>query len=382
MKNLEDDQRQSMVHEGQDPLAVSMLQAIESRGARSLFLNFVLEATHGKPSSDALHAAIWATIGWQPLMRKQISQTSFLNLPWYSRIFAAMVGCSVPAAKHREDSFCGIKRQQLMESWSFSETAFLSLVGRRPLEEELLEWNMLLGLIVTNGPGTISAQGAKGGVSADGPEDPSRVQINKAFIAFLTHTGFAHGGNGFEAMTFLMEQFEDNDVEDPGNPKHGINLDQKTMNYAQWYGDYKRNEKRVGNLEYKKIPCVNHPVFKGKDINHDPRTQYLKKVLKEKGSYNLFLDYYEHLVSALHRSKVTKNVYCVNVDAVIATILLKIFWKPLKDKQISSFEVETSAFTAFLYGRMIGCAAEIDDHINRGKNMDTRTPASKCLFVT
>jgi hypothetical protein len=30
---------------------------------------------------------------------------------------------------------------------------------------------------------------------------------------------------------------------------------------------------------------------------------------------------------------------------------------------------------------MIGCAAEIDDHLNRGRNMDTRTPASECRFV-
>jgi hypothetical protein len=30
---------------------------------------------------------------------------------------------------------------------------------------------------------------------------------------------------------------------------------------------------------------------------------------------------------------------------------------------------------------MIGSAAEIDDHLNRGRNMDTRTPASACSFV-
>jgi hypothetical protein len=30
---------------------------------------------------------------------------------------------------------------------------------------------------------------------------------------------------------------------------------------------------------------------------------------------------------------------------------------------------------------MIGCAAEIDDHTSRGKNMDTRTPASKVRYV-
>ena len=39
-------------------------------------------------------------------------------------------------------------------------------------------------------------------------------------------------------------------------------------------------------------------------------------------------------------------------------------------------EVESAAFTTFLFGRMIGRAAEIDDHINRGRNMDTRTAAS------
>jgi hypothetical protein len=30
---------------------------------------------------------------------------------------------------------------------------------------------------------------------------------------------------------------------------------------------------------------------------------------------------------------------------------------------------------------MIGAAAEIDDHLNRGRNMDTRTPASQCGYV-
>lgn len=40
-----------------------------------------------------------------------------------------------------------------------------------------------------------------------------------------------------------------------------------------------------------------------------------------------------------------------------------------------------NAFTTFLFGRMIGCAVEMEDHINRGRNMDARTPASQCGFV-
>jgi hypothetical protein len=44
-------------------------------------------------------------------------------------------------------------------------------------------------------------------------------------------------------------------------------------------------------------------------------------------------------------------------------------------------QVGTAAFNVFLYGRMIGAAAEIDDHLNRGRNMDTRTPQEQCGFV-
>ena len=78
---------------------------------------------------------------------------------------------------------------------------------------------------------------------------------------------------------------------------------------------------------------------------------------------------------------VSRNVYCVNIDAVIAALLLKMLWKPLQAGEIGERELETAAFTIFLYPRMLGCAAEIDDHLNRGRNMDTRTPASLCKFV-
>jgi hypothetical protein len=96
---------------------------------------------------------------------------------------------------------------------------------------------------------------------------------------------------------------------------------------------------------------------------------------------DIALDFYHGLVKSLFERKVTSNVYCVNVDAIIAVILLKMLWVPLSKGEISDAEVEASAFTTFLFGRMIGCAAEIDDHINRGKNMDTRTAASKCAYV-
>ncbi len=364
-----------------EPLAGTLLKSIEALPQKSVFVEFVKEASGGKPSLDALLAAIWTTIGWAPLMSKDISKTTILSLPWYSRLFSTLVGCSVPSENHSADAFCGVKSEELLTEWTFTETAFLALIGRRPTETELFEFSMLLGLIISNGPGTISAQGAKGAVSADGPEDPQRVQINKAFTGFLTHTGFAHGGNGYEAIAFLIERFKDTGLKNPAKKEHGLDLKKMADEYAKWYSSYKAEQKAIGNIEYKKIPCINHPVFKGKPVNYDPRERFVKSLFDEKGIYNVFHDFYSNLVQALFDNRVTPNVWCVNVDAVIAVILLKIVWEPYMSGRLSEKDIETAAFTTFLFGRMIGCAAEIDDHINRGRNMDTRTPASKCTFV-
>jgi hypothetical protein len=57
-------------------------------------------------------------------------------------------------------------------------------------------------------------------------------------------------------------------------------------------------------------------------------------------------------------------VFCVNVDAVIAALLLAILWKDYKSGALTEKDLETAAFNVFLYGRMIGAAAEIDDHLN------------------
>ncbi|MBI5326908.1 MAG: CoA-binding protein [Deltaproteobacteria bacterium] len=363
------------------PDSAVMLAQAEKLKNKSVFINFVKDASNGKPSSDAILASIWATLGWSALLRKKISKATMVNLPWYSMIFSAFVGCSVDSSRHEKGMFCGIDNKEIIEKWSFTEVAFLALIGRKPTTDELFEFSMLLGLIISNGPGTISAQGCKGGVSADGPEDSTRVQINKAFVGFLTHTGFAHGGNGYEAIAFLIERFKDKDLKNPADKKHGLNLKAIADEYAKWYGKYKAKEKAAGNIEYMKVPCINHPVFKGKAVNYDPREQFVSKLFEEKGIYNVFLDFYRNIVQALFDAKVSENVYCVNVDAVIAVILLKMVWQPFKAGKITEKEVETAAFTTFLFGRMIGCAAEIDDHINRGRNMDTRTSASSCVFV-
>lgn len=86
-------------------------------------------------------------------------------------------------------------------------------------------------------------------------------------------------------------------------------------------------------------------------------------------------------MQALYATGASRYVFCVNVDAVIASMLLAVLWSDYTTGALTEKNLETAAFNVFLYGRMIGAAAEIDDHLNRGRNMDTRTPLDQCGFV-
>ncbi|MBF0126933.1 MAG: CoA-binding protein [Magnetococcales bacterium] len=362
----------------------AMLTALENRGCKSVFVEFLKALTDGVEGGvrdSTVLAAICCHLGWRPLMKRRLSVTTLLAMPWHFRIFSTLVGCVVPSDKQDKKGFQGVDNGELMDSWSFTETAFLSLLGRRPNEEELFSFSVLVGLLVTNGPGTISAQGPKGAVSADGPMDPGRIQVNKAYLGFLTHTGYAHGGNGYEAIAFLMERFKDSGLMDPGDKAHGLQLSAMALAYANEYKAYKAKAKFAGSMDYAKIPCVNHPVFKGKPENFDPREVFVDNLFKQRKAYNIFQDFYHQLVHALFKTGISKDIYCVNVDAVIAVILLKMLWKPYANGEITAASLESAAFTTFLFGRMIGSAAEIDDHTNRGRDMDTRTAASACSYV-
>jgi len=363
-----------------DPQAAAMLAGLRAREAKSVFVRYV-QSLGGHPTADGVLAAIAATLAWGPLMRKRISRTTAEAVPWWTRLFGTLIGASVGAERHEPARFCGIPVDDILQKRSLTGIAYVALLGFEPETANLFAFQTLLGLLLTNGPGAISAQGAKGAVSADGPETPERVQLNKCLVGFLTHSGFGHGGNGYEGIAFLLDQFRDAGLKDPTDAAHGIDLNALAMHYVDEYARYKSRKKTTGSLDIQKIPGVNHPVFKDRPVNYDPREVYVRELFDKRGEYNVFHQYYHALVKALFDAGVSRNVYCVNIDAVIAALLLKILWKPYRDGAFSERALETAAFTVFLYPRMLGCAAEIDDHINRGRNLDTRTPASKCRFV-
>ncbi|WOO31726.1 CoA-binding protein [Diaphorobacter limosus] len=363
-----------------DAQAERLLAGVKARGARSVFLRW-LASQPGHPTEAAALAAICATLAWGPLSRKRISRATAESFPWWLQLFGTLIGASADASKHEAGAFCGIDDAKLLGELSLGETAFAALLGQLPSEGDLFAFQTLVGLLLTNGPGAISAQGAKGAVSSDGPEQPDRVQLNKALVGFLSHTGYAHGGNGYEGIAYLCEQFKGSGLTDPAAAEHGVDLKALATRAVEQYAQYKAAKKGSGSLDIAKLPGVNHPVFKDKPVNYDPREVFIGKLFEQRGETNVFHQFYRALVQQLFDAGVSRNVYCVNIDAVIAALLLKMLWQPLNAGRIGERELETAAFTIFLYPRMLGCAAEADDHLNRGRNMDTRTPASQCRFV-
>jgi succinyl-CoA synthetase alpha subunit len=363
-----------------DPRPEAMLKAVRDRGGRSLFLKF-LESFGARLSRDAILAAIATTIAWGPLMRKRISRLTAETLPWYLRLYGVMIGASIPGKHHQHGSLWGIPRDERFGRWTMADFLFLALTGKRPTEAEARPLQILIGLLISNGPGSISAQGAKGAVSADGPQTPSRVQINKAMAGFLTHSGYSHGGNGFEGMAFLLEQFKGTDLKDPTDRGRGLDLKAMATKFAEAYRDEKSQSKEAGFEGPRALPGVHHPIFKRKPVNYDPRERFIASFMEKRGDYNVFHAYYRELVQALYETGASRYVFCVNVDAIIAALLLAVLWKDYRSGALTERDLETAAFNVFLYGRMIGAAAEIDDHLNRGRNMDTRTPLEQCAFV-
>lgn len=363
-----------------DARAAEMLAGLAERGARSVPLRW-LRSLPGHATADAVLAAIAVTLGWGPLMRKRVTRLSVENVPGWLRLLATMIGASVDASRHETGAFCGVPAVELLQRASITEVAYRALLGRAPDERRRLALQTLVGLLLSNGPGTITGQGVKGAVSSDGPEQPERVQLNKAMLGFLSHCGYAHGGNGYEGVAFLLDQFAGVDLPDPARPDHGVDLRALAAAYVERYAAYKAEKKNTGAGDLQKIPCVNHPVFKDRPVNVDPREAYIRERMAARGEHNVFLDYYHALVEQLHEAGVSRTVYCVNVDAVIATLLLAAAWDDLRAGRIDAGALESAAFTAFLYARMLGSVAEADDHINRGRNMDTRTVASACRYV-
>ena len=297
------------------------------------------------------------------------------------QLFGAMIGASVPAEQHGRARSAASRARSASADWSMAEFLFLAITGRRP-RARAVPLQMLVGLLISNGPGAITAQGAKGAVAADGPQTPERVQINKAMIGFLTHSGFSHGGNGYEGIAFLLEQFKTRGRRSR-RPGHGLDLQAMATAFAARYASERRDAQgRRRAAEPRALPGRQPSGVQGQAGQCRParalhrradgrarRIQRLPRVLPRARAAPVRR---RRLAQCLLRQHRRRHRRAAAEDAVAALSATA---------RSSSAALETAAFNVFLYGRMIGAAAEIDDHLNRGRNMDTRTPQEHCRFV-
>jgi citrate synthase len=153
---------------------------------------------------------------------------------------------------------------------------------------------------------------------------------------------------------------------------------------AQTAADFKRRKEAAqeAGLEYERIPCLGHPVFRDQQVNYDPRERVIAAALQEAGRSQVFLEFYHALARALKSHGVTRNVLAVNVDAAIACVWLGLCWKRLAEKQLTVRRVMDIALSAFALGRAAGGAGEFLDHQDFGTELDMRVPVEECRALS
>jgi citrate synthase len=262
-----------------------------------------------------------------------------------------------------------------MRTGSFARSLILAWTGeepRREFETAVLEKCLIAS--ITNGPGTISGQAAKLSTSAGNAP-------NTAMIATLACIGDVHGGNGRRGVEYLSRIFRDVGLTDPYDRGHGIDLEGLAAEEVDRFSKVRSAAKEAGT-DYERIPCLGHPVFRDKPVNHDPRERVIAEYLEENGLCNVFLDFYHILARRLKDVGIARNVWAVNLDGAVASVALGLSWTPLSEKRMTLRRASDIAFLIFALGRAAGGASEFLDHQDYGTPMDTRVPVAECAILT
>ena len=262
-----------------------------------------------------------------------------------------------------------------MKSCSFSDSLILAWTGFHPAEKfesDLIE--MLLIASLTNGPGTISAQGAKLSASAGNPP-------NAAMIATLASIGSVHGGNGAKAAELMIKTFRGSDITNPYSSKAVAKARELAKKKTAELAKIKLIAKEA-DIEFERIPCLGHPVYRNDIINYDPRERIIAQYLQKHKIHHAFFEFYHQMAITSRDLGITRNVLAVNVDAAIACVWMGICWPLLCNNKISIDRVKDIPFLSFALGRTAGAAGEYLDHRDYGTPMDMRIPASECASLT
>ena len=205
--------------------AAALLAALEARGARSRVRALPAHARRprhgrrraGRDRPDARLGAAAAQAD-QPPHRGQPAL-----VPGALRHADRRLGAG--RAARAPDSFCGVPDEELLRSLD-RDRARRPGAHRPPARAG---GAVLLpgpaGPAALQRPGHDLGPGCQGGGLGRRPRDArSGCSSTRRWSGFLTHTGFSHGGNGFEGIQLLLEQFGGQRLEDPGDAGHGLDL--------------------------------------------------------------------------------------------------------------------------------------------------------------
>jgi len=174
---------------------------------QSVFTEYAIKyaAANKVNKLDLLMAAMLLSLSWKSLTGRQIPQETAADLGNYLFLNGVIVGCSAPDYKNNAfwKALTSLKDLSLL-NLDFSDTCFRILFNREPAEKELFALNAMLNLTISNGPGTVSAKGAKESVSGGNP-------IASCYVGWMVNTGRDHGGNGFEAIKYVNDNMADFD---------------------------------------------------------------------------------------------------------------------------------------------------------------------------
>ena len=88
------------------------------------------------------------------------------------------------------------------------------------------------------------------------------------------------------------------------------------------------------------------------------------------------------MAGEINKIGVARNVWAVNLDGAIASVVLGVYWKFLKEKRITVRRVSDIAFMLFALGRVAGAGGEFLDHQDTGTPMDMRVGVSKSAILS
>ena len=205
-----------------------------------------LRTLGGHVTADAVLAALALTLAWGPLQRKRISRRTAVNLPWYLALYGTLIGAAVPGRAARgPTASAACPNEELLRSWTATELAGLALTGRRPGAEELFAYQVLLGLLLSNGPGTISGAGCEGCGLGRRPRDPGAGAAQQGVWRASSPTpASATAATASRACSSCSSSSRDQPLRDPGAPDHGLDLAAMARAFALAYRQEKSSAGR------------------------------------------------------------------------------------------------------------------------------------------